>query len=204
MRVLLAPFGLLPLGWFDEEEGSPALLVGNIGSSLWSAFSHSAEFNDGEPHAMDRWTSKVISPIAAALRAEARYPFGDVVWPFQQYAKSAMGMKQSPIGLLVHPEYGLWSAFRAVLVFTNDPTVPATPLRRHPCDECEGKPCLTTCPVGAFKADGYDYVSCRAHVRLKAGRTCHTGGCLARHACPIGREYAYNADQQAFHMAAFA
>ena len=202
-RALLAPHGLLPLGWFLEEEGRPALLVGNIGSSLWPAFSNSAEFEDGAGHAMDRWTSRVMAPIADEFGAKTRYPFGDVVWPFQHYAGSAMGMKQSPIGLLVHPQYGLWSAFRAVLVFQEGFEVPAAPIHEHPCDECSEKPCLTTCPVGAFTDGGYDYVSCRAHIRSDAGQLCRTGGCLARNSCPVGREYAYEEDQQKFHMAAF-
>ena len=42
--------------------------------------------------------------------------------------------------------------------------------------------------------------ACRgAEARLAA-----SGGCLDRNACPYGTDYRYGADQQAFHMAAFA
>jgi hypothetical protein len=30
-----------------------------------------------------------------------------------------------------------------------------------------------------------------------------TGGCLARRACPVGTDYAYDPRQAAFHMTAF-
>jgi hypothetical protein len=32
---------------------------------------------------------------------------------------------------------------------------------------------------------------------------CHEGGCLARNACPVGTEYRYPAEVQAFHIAKF-
>jgi len=104
---------------------------------------------------------------------------------------------------LIHPEYGLWSAFRAVLVFEDEFEVPTTVAKTYPCDTCETKPCLSTCPVGAFSCEGYDYLACKKHVKSDAGSECHQGGCLARRACPIGQEYIYEKDHQAFHMAAY-
>ena len=203
VRALLAPHGLLSFGWFKTEDGKPALLIGNIGGSLWPAFSNSPHFTDGLADSLDRWTLDVIQPVTASLGAQARYPFGETVWPFQQYARLATGMQQAPIGLLVHPEYGLWTAFRAAVVFSENFRAPAKHVGWHPCDRCADKPCLKACPVGAFSRDGYDYRSCRAHISGKSGATCLTGGCLARHACPVGPGYAYEPDQLAFHMAAF-
>ncbi len=202
-REFLAPFGLSTFGWFVEEEGRRALLVGNIGSSLWPSFSASKEFHDGEAHSLDRWTVARMTPIAAGLGAEVRFPFGGTIWPFQQYAKQATGMQQSPIGLLVHSEFGLWMAFRAVLVFEGEFGIPTTKVGAHPCDSCEGKPCLSTCPIGAFTDAGYDYKACKSYVKSAAGTECREGGCLARQACPVGQEYAYEKAHKAFHMAAY-
>ena len=39
--------------------------------------------------------------------------------------------------------------------------------------------------------------------RFVAGRACREGGCLARHACPVGAAAAHAPAQAAFHMAAF-
>ena len=202
-RVMLAPFGLFPLGWFRAESRKPAQLIGNIGSSMWPNFASSNEIQDGELDGMDRWTILRINPIATQLGAEARFPFGNKVWPFQQYAKQAMGIRRSPIGLLIHPEYGLWSAFRAVLVFENDFELPPNPLKMHPCDNCKTKPCLTTCPISAFGDEGYDYIACKKHVKSAAGKVCKSTGCIARKSCPVGQQHAYETEHQAFHMEAY-
>ncbi len=199
----LAASGLVSFGWLNVEDVRSALLIGNVGSSLWPAFSSSSEFADGEPDPMNRWTVSQLQPLVDEMGAEARYPFGDVVWPFQHYAKVATGIEQSPIGLLIHPEFGLWTAFRALLVFDGalDFDVPAP--RAHPCESCDDKLCLSTCPIGAFSPRGYAYKTCKTHVRSKEGNACSTGGCLARRACPVGTKHAYQPDHQAFHMNTF-
>ncbi|EFL90706.1 conserved hypothetical protein [Ahrensia sp. R2A130] len=199
---------MMPFGWFtvdgdQRDRKRPALLIGNIGSSLWPAFSRSVEFSDGLKNPMDRWTKEVVEPIASELKAEARYPFGQPHWPFQTYAKAATGMDNSPLGLVIHPEFGLWTALRAVFVFDDDFEVPTHHVDWHPCDCCVDKPCLSTCPVDSFGPDGYDWKGCKAHVASEQGVVCLSGGCLARHACPVGTEYAYDNEHQAFHMAAY-
>jgi len=201
--AVLCPDGLSPFGWFEIDD-KPGLLVGNVGSSLWPAFSRSRFFTDGEADGMDRWTASVVGPVSDMLGASVRYPFGGKVWPFQHYGRMACGMKQSPIGLLIHHQYGLWKAFRTVFIFDESFALGVPSASVHTCDACVDKPCLNTCPVGAFEPGNYDYVSCRSHIGGAEGGNCRNGGCLARHACPVGRAYAYERDQQAFHMAAFA
>jgi len=206
VRGILSPNGLLPLGWFDID-GQPALLIGNVGSSLWSAFSKSDQLADGKRDPMNRWTEITISAMVDELRpglvSEIRYPFGEPNWPFQDYARQGLGVEQSPIGLLIHPKHGLWTAYRAVLVFEQRFEVPKPEISARPCDSCLEKPCLNTCPIGAFAEDGYDYIACKAHVASEPGRTCLDGGCLARQACPVGRNYSYERRHQAFHMKAY-
>lgn len=203
VQGLFASSGMMPFGWFKLDDGRPALLIGNIGSSLWQAFSRSAEFVDGSPNPLDRWTTEIVEPVASELGAEARYPFGEPRWPFQAYAKAATGMNNSPLGLLIHPQYGLWTALRALLVFKGGFDVPTHHVDWHSCDRCVEKPCLQVCPVDAFGPDGYDWQGCKAHVASPQGKICLGGGCLARRACPVGAEYAYEEAHQAFHMAAY-
>ncbi|MEL7274685.1 MAG: hypothetical protein AAGK33_14760 [Pseudomonadota bacterium] len=212
VRTALGPCGLTPFGWvmlgaedFDGDTcaAGRGLLIGNIGSSLWPAFSTSPEFSDGGKDPLDRWTVSQLGPFAQRLGATVRYPFGRPFWPFQDYAKRATGMDNSPLGLLIHPQYGLWMALRGLIVFEGDFAVPTRPVDWHPCERCVEKPCLQTCPVSAFTDDGYDYVSCRAHVASAAGGECFSGGCLARRACPVGEGFAYDEDHQAFHMSAY-
>ena len=205
----LVSLGMIVRGGFRPatEDGAPAgtralVLVGNAGNTLWRAFApHAGE----APHPLDRWTREVIEPLATTVGARALYPFGGPpVWPFQRWARRAEPVHPSPLGLLIHPDFGLWHAYRAALAFDHEIPLPARDDRPSPCESCEARPCLTACPVGAFGEDGLDVTSCRAHLTSSAGERCFDAGCLARAACPVGRTYAYRPPLARFHLAAFA
>jgi hypothetical protein len=208
--------GLALRGGFHPEaaDGVPALadgrapgtvlLVGNIGGGLWPAFSSAPEFADGAPHPLDRWTRRVLERIAATLAATALFPFGGPPYlPFQRWAMRAEPVAPSPVGILIHPDFGLWHAYRGALAFAARLPLPPVDARVRPCDSCAGQPCLSACPVGAFMPAGYDVPRCVGHLERPAGSSCMSGGCLARRACPVGREYIYDHAQAAFHMTAF-
>lgn len=200
---LLSPSGFHALGWFRIENGQPAVLIGNIGGSHWRIFSNSEESVDGLADPMDRWTDSVMQAAARKLGCDIRFPFGDPIWPFQHYA-AAIGMRASPIGLFIHPQFGLWVAFRGALIFDLTIDIPDADCGSHPCLSCVQKPCLSTCPVGAFGQDGFNVGACRSHVSNDPDQVCRQGGCLARLSCPVGSQYHYEKPHQAFHMQAFS
>ena len=72
-----------------------------------------------------------------------------------------------------------------------------------PCDSCSDRPCLSACPVDAFRDGVYDVAACARHLRTEAGADCVEEGCRVRRACPVGVGYAYEPLQAAFHMKAF-
>jgi hypothetical protein len=201
----LAPHGLLPRGGFhtlayDALDGETVVLVGHAGPAMFRAFT--AARRDVE-NPLDHWSREVIGAVAARLGAVALYPFERLLYPFQQWGVRAESLHQSPIGLSIHPEWGLWHGWRGALLFRDRLELPARVERASPCDACADKPCLTACPVDAFQPAGFDADRCRDHVR-GAGADCRDFGCRARHACPVGRAYAYEPAQAAFHMAAYA
>lgn len=213
-----AVHGLLALAGFHPAPGDGApqgtatlFLVGNAGPAMWEAFAAATppKAIAGARRPLDEWTKRVIDKIADRLGCRAVYPFdGPPYAPFQRWALKAGGVFPSPIGPLIHPEYGLWHAYRGALAFAERIALPAPPEARSPCETCAGKPCLTTCPVGAFTLDAepparYDVPKCVAHVSSAAGTDCLGGGCLARRACPVGRDYAYGTEQARFHMRKF-
>ncbi len=188
----------------DGRRPQTLVLAGAVGGSLWPAFRASLEARDGRSDPLDRWTRRVLGEVAHRLGAVALYPFGGPPhYPFQRWALRAEPLHSSPLGLLIHPEYGLWHAWRGALLFADDIALPAVAPQPSPCASCADKPCLSTCPVGAFSGTGYHVDACAGHIAQPAGVACLAGGCLARHACPVGRNHAYGADQQAFHMQAF-
>ena len=207
VAAALAPFGLILRGGFHPEPGEAGLegagavlMVGNAGPAMWHAF---APFEDGAPDPLNRWTVRVIEQIGRLFGARALYPFGEPYWPFQQWARRAEGLYASPLGLLIHPQFGLWHAYRAALLFEEPIPLPARVEVQNPCELCANKPCLTACPAGAFSQAGYDVPTCASHLQ-RANAECVDAGCRARDACPVGAEWRYPPAQVRFHMRAFA
>ena len=185
--------------WFpgrDHQPGSIAL-VGNVGSPMWPHFD--AARQETPELTLDQWTEGVIGGIASDFNLDAVYPFkGPPYYPFIQWSKRTGRLYSSPIGLTIHPDYGLWVAFRAALLFDH-PLDDEHEEASHPCESCQDRPCLSACPVDAFGKEDYNFNACLGHLTTP-GNACREGGCLARIACPIGRHHRYQRPHANFHM----
>lgn len=225
----LAACGLRARGGFrpgaeeavPDESGAPAatlVLVGAVGAGHWPAFSRAPEFHDGRPDPLDRWSRRLLEALADAWRARPLFPFeGPPYWPFQRWAARAEPVHASPLGLLIHPRWGLWHSYRGALAFGR--TLDGLPERGDapsPCASCAARPCLSACPAEAFSADPrfdaafdprpgprYDTRRCGAHLAGPAGGACLTAACLARAACPVGAGHRYGSAAARFHLEAF-
>jgi ferredoxin len=215
IRAAIAPHGLFVRGSIDCGDDGPFLtdgrrarsvvLIGNIGSSLWMDFStwRMASPDRGGADPLDRWSVETVGPLAARLGATAYFPSEKPWQPFQHWAMQAEGLKASPLGILIHPIYGLWHGYRAALGFCECLPHDRAMVHAHPCDACLDKPCLSTCPVGAISCKGFDVAGCRDHLRTPQGQAgCMRLGCIAHNACPVGAEFRYETGQLRFHMAA--
>jgi hypothetical protein len=204
--------GLTPRGAFHPAAsdgvpplaaGAPArsvVLAGNAGPQMWRAFD-AARAAGGMT--LDAWSVQVLTELAARLDARAVFPFEPPYLPFQRWAMRAEACHPSPLGLLIHPDYGLWHGYRGALLFAAAVDLPPPDRRASPCAGCADRPCLTACPVGAFDPAGYDVPACARHLAGAPEPACMDIGCLARHACPIGRSYRYAPEQARFHMLSF-
>ena len=198
----------------DPEDGAPTLSDGaptltivllgwTGGGDHWSAFSASQEANDGLPHPLNRWSKRLIDQIAADLGGSAFYPFAGPPWlDFQSWALKSEPVYRSPLGFLIHPEWGLWHSYRGALGFRQRLELGPREDVPNPCDQCSERPCLSACPVSAFAPGrSYDYAACRHHLE-GAGEDCRMRACAARRACPIGGDNRYSEPQAAFHIRA--
>ncbi|WP_420548617.1 ferredoxin [Curvivirga sp.] len=198
----LSQVGLIIRGGFHED-GTTLYLVGHGGSSFWESFS-SSDFFDQEDNPLDNWSKQVIGEIASALDGQAIYPSdGPPYAPFQQWVRKSEGLLQSPLGMMIHPEFGLWHAYRGAICFEGIHELPDKSEISDICGTCMDKPCLNTCPVDAFSMDGYDVPVCAAHIKTSDTKDCMSKGCFARRNCPNGQEYIYQSDHANFHMKAF-
>ncbi len=189
-----------PLAWFscaDMGDVRFVLMIGNAGPGMFERFTRESQ------NTLDEWTRGVVTPLAAELGAKAVFPFDKPHLPFLTWARRGGAGHVSPLGLNIHPIYGLWHAYRAALLFPVQFDLPVVSNGERPCDRCTDKPCLSACPVSAFDANRYDVAACGAHLKTPSGEDCMQGGCLARRACPVGTQYQYHPEQAQFHMKAF-
>ena len=217
LHQALADHGLLLRGGFapSAADGLPPLpngqaprslwLVGVVGSAFWPHFKASPCFADGLPDPLDRWSRALGDALAARLGGVALYPFdGPPYHPFQRWADRAEATQPSRMMLRIHPQHGLWHAYRFALALplpapAPRPATPAPDL----CASCSGQPCLTACPVGAYTGAAFVLEACASHLHSGAGGDCLDGGCQARRACPVAPAQRYTPEHAAFHMQAF-
>jgi hypothetical protein len=195
-------------GEFDGQlpgvRAATIVLLGFTGSEQWEHFRRSAEAGDGSADPLDRWSRRVIGALAGEVGGIGVYPQGEArPLPFQRFALRSEPVQQSPIGLLIHPTWGLWHAYRGAIVLERRIELPRVEPSINPCQGCAARPCLSSCPVGAFRPGSFDVQACAAHLQSAAGSACREGGCLARRSCPVGTQYRYNEEQMRFHLRAF-
>jgi len=207
---------LLPLtpARFDEAAGAVtteqllpgaagALIVGSGGPAFFDRFVRAPEASDGAANPLDRYTRRVVERTVdealepLGVRRAAYFPFGTLpLIPFQRLGRAAGLGGPGPLGLQIHPTYGAWWAYRALLLVDR-----ALPVSTPPGDGCAGcdAPCVAACPGCAVARTGFLVTAC--HARRLAAEPCRLS-CVARIACVRGPEHRYTDAELAFHMAA--
>ena len=182
------------------------VLLGFVGRDGWPNFAAAAEARDGHADPAGPLVASGPSrPWPRISAAMALFPFGGPPWlPFGRWALRSGEVFSSPLGILIHPQWGLWHSYRGALAFAERLALPEPGAAgSSPCTACDAKPCLHTCPVSAFSGEGYAVAACRSFLGSAAGVECVGAGCRARRACPVGSEHRYGAEQTAFLMRAF-
>ncbi|MDP6515495.1 MAG: hypothetical protein QF926_02575 [Alphaproteobacteria bacterium] len=145
----------------------------------------------------------MLGALATDFGATALFPLNKPPLPFQRWGRRAQACHGSPLGIVIHPEYGLWHAYRGALLFGERLDLPVAEQGSDPWAACDLEPCLTVCPVAAFAPGVYDPSVCASHIDSPAGQDCLDLGCRARRACPVGPGFRYQPAQARFHMTAF-
>ena len=128
--------GVRPLA--DGRAPQTVVLIGNAGPALWRAVRRDNAELAGE-HPLDRWVDAHLDRVAAEVGAEVVYATRKPWPPIQRWALKAGGVFRSPIGILIHPGYGLWHVYRGALLFAERLELPSTDedgtgMRGSPCE----------------------------------------------------------------------
>ena len=154
------------------------------GRDGWDAFAASPEASDGCADPLDRWSRRVIEALARELGATALFPFGGPPWlPFQQWARRAEPVHASPIGILIHPRYGLWHSYRGALGFSEALAVPEPEAAASPCEFLLRTLVPESLPGRGVLRPGYDVARLRGPCEKRGRRGLH-GRSAAGRAAP--------------------
>lgn len=186
------------------------IVVANGGGDFWRAFTAYAAAHPGwraRTHPLDDFTRAVVEDtLAPAVRAQGVrctpvYPFvADApTLNFMELGKRAGLAGPSIVGVVVHPVYGPWIAFRAALLVDVAIDAPGAVLGFDPCPGCLPRSCVAACPAQAVtSASGWDIPRCLTH-RVEREADC-TSRCDARAACVLGPQHRYPDDELAYHQ----
>lgn len=207
-------YGVIPLNELPEELESQfkrvslelskyksLVLIGNSGPRMWeiladklNGYHESSDvFDFSSRQAVLDWSNEELNEATYRLLYPTSLPVS------LQTMGAYLGWSHpSPLGLGIHPTYGLWFAYRAA--FLVDAALEASMVREDcsPCDSCLEKPCLSACPPKALSSMAPPSLSLCSGYRLKNGSPCATS-CMARFACPVGKEYRYAKEQMKYH-----
>lgn len=176
------------------------ILIGAGGKAFWS------ELGTARPtgnHPVDDLSRMGARRAAAAWRLSSwqiLYP-GPLAVPLQALGKAAGWHHDSPLGVGLHPDYGPWFAYRALIATDTELQLTPTRQSRAPCLSCATKPCLGACPALALSARAaIDLKRCGSH-RLAEDSSC-AHRCIARNVCPVGSAHRYTDEQMSHHYQA--
>lgn len=179
------------------EGGRQLLLFGNGGRDFWTAL---GQFQASSAHPVDEFSQRVVQQFMAAALPDVRYRIlypGPSVVPLQQLGELAGWHHPSPMMVGINDVFGLWYAYR-VLVMADSRLQPAAPVAApSPCGACVDKPCVRACPAGALAQGTLELARCLDQ-RLAAASSCRQT-CLARTACPVASEHRYTDAQIHYH-----
>jgi epoxyqueuosine reductase len=186
------------------------VVIGNGGGAFWKAFKRHADDNPAwmaRDNPLDDFTRVIVErEIAPVLERFAIAP--TIIYPFISNAPTLNFMEAgkasglsgpSILGVMVHPVYGPWIAFRAAILVNELLDAPGEAYRFDPCPSCIPRTCISACPADAVSiVKGWDIPKCLTH-RVEVEADC-APRCHARAECVLGPEHRYPDDELAYHQ----
>ncbi len=182
-----------------QKDYHSLLLVGTKGSSFWQ---YLKDINKTQGDCLDEMgqaiTIEVLSKHLPKARYRVVYPSTEYIVPLQQLGHMVGWGRPSIVGPGINAEYGTWFAYRTALLISEKLPPTKYAVAEEVCEKCIDKPCQSACPVGAVREIGNFNLNACIGYRTIENSPC-ADKCLARLACPVGKEYFYQPDHLAHH-----
>lgn len=173
------------------------LLLGNGGGQFWETLNQQ-KITAEDP--IDTFVEDLLRQFFAEERVayQILYP-GPCNIDLQHFGKLAGWHTDTPFLLGLHPNWGTWFAYRALVVLDANYTESALPVsnKHSACERCNDKPCQRRCPANAVLSSHFSLEACVAY-RMQENSACGYT-CLAREACPHAKQHQYSREQMTYH-----
>ena len=172
------------------------LLIGHGGRQLWQTMQARGM---GTDHHIDDLSHEQMAQLFEGPLAGHRYK---IIFPgsqsvgLQRLGELAGWHHETPFKVGIHPTWGTWFAYRAVVVANTALPLTHKQAGASPCVDCVSRPCISACPAAAL-VPSFQINACLNH-RKQAVSSCEDR-CLARNACPVGSDHRYTAGQTSYH-----
>ena len=201
---------LSPLPTFEQPDGTLAFLLGNT-AALWPAFlawlgSQTDPASVADP--LDNYASSAISSAVAKLAGNRRH---ETFWvtettpgrlvSFQRVAVvSGLCYHDPETQLAIHPDFGAWVAFRAVVVLDLPAAASSGPPPRLPCLMTEDdKARAREAMAAALRASDEANLCTQLHGAKGMERDVRLAWAALRDCVTVGREHRYSDEQMMYH-----
>ena len=198
----------------NQYESGSLLLVGHAGKKFWEVLSKTnaeAVMQKSDPvDAYSAASSKsAIERHLGFVNAQQLFPSADCPINLMAIGQAFNWHSPSPLGMGIHREYGLWSAYRAGwwldlelsdnTISNVDSLLPKSFSETSGiCLHCQTQDCVAACPADAIEFKKKPDLGRCADYRLEDGSRCEST-CLARMACPYAEEHRYTEAQMSYH-----
>ena len=192
---------------------SQLVLIGHAGKQLWQKLK--------QWQALRNLSEKLSDPVDDFSKYHVQKYFNqrfkendfELIYPLTKATQSNSSINlqtlgqiagwhhQSPFGVGINQQWGSWFAYRAVVLLKSN-YQPAKSPHSHfhsqsPCQSCENKPCIQSCPAGALDSAQLNLKACLSY-RVQKDSRCQDR-CIARMACPVAERHQYPLEQIQYH-----
>ena len=187
----------------DISQFSHLLLLAHAGKNFWQQMKNWCQQNKERQSLTDPVDDYAQFKVEKFLQQQPSIKHFQLVYPssihlnLQAFGKLAGWHFDSPLRVGINHKWGTWFAYRAAVLFAGELQSSQQSQLKPVCSSCMTQACVSACPAKAISLEEYNIQAC-IHFRLTENSPCRDQ-CLARLACPVGKQHQYSKQQVNYH-----